>query len=258
MLAIIKKKSIHKKIINMKKNLFLLGIILIAVFTSCNKPKISCEIIKPLPNSTFELGAVIDISVVVDAENTNISEVQIYLDGAGYQSKSFFPFNFNIYTSNLELGHHTIRAVAIASNDLKSEQTTSFNLVKYESPDFVSFANGILPEGWKSQGWTICSPGYDDDYSIRSQWGELFAIKTCDVNINCIEFYAKEHVGSPYYDTRIAFFINNYLVENIYLSENWEKFTFDIPQGEHTFSWRAYSGDGSNYAYLDAIKFFKK
>jgi len=247
----------------MKKNLFLLGIILIAVFTSCNKPKISCEIIKPLPNSTFELGEVIDISVVVDAENTNISEVQIYLDGAGYQSKIFFPFNFKIYTNNLELGYHTIRAVAIANNDLKSEQTTSFNLVKYESPDFVSFSDGKFPKGWINEGWIVSSPGFDDDYAIMTttyyySYYTVSAIKTCDANINCIEFYAKNNIENEYYPTRLNFYIDNIVKENILLTTSWEKYTFDLPVGEHTFSWRRSSGQEDDFIFIDAIKFFKK
>jgi len=247
----------------MKKNLLLLGIILIAVFTSCKKPKITCEIINPLPNTTFELGETIDLSVVANAENASISTVQIYLDGAGYQSKSFFPFNFQIYTNDLKVGQHTIRAVAISNNDLKCEETISFNLIKYESPDFVSFSDGKWPKGWNREGWYVTSPGFDDNYAIMTNlyyyyYNTVSAIKTCDENINCIEFYAKNNIENEYYPTKLGFYMDNVLKENITLTTTWEKYTFDIPFGEHIFSWRRTSGVEDDDVYIDAIKFFKK
>jgi len=243
----------------MKKNLFLLGIILTFFFTSCNKPKITCDIVKPLPNTTFEIGDIIDLAVTVDVENTTISEVQIYLDDVGYDKKFVFPFNFKINTTSLEQGAHTIRVVAIANSGTKDEKTIAFNVTKYESPDFVSFSDGTFPKGWEHEGWTICSPGYDDNYAIGGNpyyyISYLSTVKECNASkIDCIEFYAKK--DESWYTARLAFRIDYGVTEVIELNETWTKYSFDVPTGEHTFSWWIQSGE--TYIYLDAIKFFKK
>ena len=243
----------------MKKNLFLLGIILTFFFTSCNKPKITCDIVKPLPNTTFEIGDIIDLAVTVDVENTTISEVQIYLDDVGYDKKFVFPFNFKINTTSLEQGAHTIRVVAIANSGTKDEKTIAFNITKYESPDFVSFSDGTFPKGWTHEYWSICSPGYDDYYAIRAvryYGNDLSTTKTISADkIDCIEFYAKDDENN-WFPTTLYFRTDFSVIGVVELTKSWEKYSFDIPPGEHTFTWWIQQSDG--YAYLDAIKFFKK
>jgi hypothetical protein len=242
----------------MKKNLFFLGIILAFIFIGCNKPQITCDIIKPLPGTTFELGEIIELALNVDVENTTIDVVHVYLDDVGYTKKSFFPFNFTINTENMEKGAHTIRVVAFASNGAKIDKTVSFTLAKFESPDFVSFSDGKFPKGWTSEGWMITSPGFDNDFSIRRvQYNNLVsAIKTCDENIKFIEFYAKEE--EPYwYPSELEFYINGQRIEKIEMTESWKKYSFPVPSGEHTFSWRVPNGS-DGYVYLDNIKFYKE
>ncbi|MCL2246685.1 MAG: Ig-like domain-containing protein [Lentimicrobiaceae bacterium] len=244
----------------MKKTLFLLGTALILIFAGCNKPKITCEIVKPLPNAVFELGETIDLAVDVAVENTNIYEVQIYLDGVGYDKKISFPFNFRIYPESLKEGSHTIRVVAFGSDNVTDESTVTFSVVKYEAPNFVSFSDGKLPKGWSANYWSITSPGFDDNFSIRSEsYGYNYAlttIKTCDATIDSIEFYAKG--VSYYYMPRMRFLINN-IQHEIQLTESWQRYAFAVPSGEHTFTWYPYNLDSySDYICLDAIKFYKK
>ncbi|MCL2247024.1 MAG: Ig-like domain-containing protein [Lentimicrobiaceae bacterium] len=244
----------------MKKIYFIVCISFLILFVSCNKTKISCEIIKPLSNTTFELGDVVELSVTVDAENVIVSDVEIYLDNVGYASKDAFPYNFQIYTYDLKEGNHTIRAVAIADDGTKSEATVSFNLVRYESPDFVSFSDGQFPLGWKDGNWAVFSPGFDDDYSIRVSAflaGDLSTVKTCDANINCIEFYAKDEIDN-WLETDLSFYIDDNFVRKITLTKSWEKYTIDLPPGIHTFHWRLTHVGEDCSSYLDAIKFFKK
>ena len=250
----------------MKRNLLYLGIIVTMFFISCNKPKVLCEITEPLPNATFDVGEVIKLSVLAEAENSAISEVQVYLDGIGYETKFFFPYNFRIRTDNLKEGTHTIRVIAIASGGLKSETTVSFNMVKYESPDFVSFSDGKIPKGWRIEkweydgweyeaSWRIHSPGFDDDYAIRAtEFGELITRKTGNANINHIEFYAKNDTEWTSFRFRIG---NSERVIN--LTNSWEKYSFEIPQGEHILAWTIYSYSGNScQVFLDAIRFFKE
>jgi hypothetical protein len=242
----------------MKKTMLLVGVILAFIIIGCHKPQISCKIVKPTPNATFEIGDVIDLALTVDVENTTIDEVQIYLDEVGYVKKSFFPFNFQIHTKDMEPGTHTIKALAIANNGVKAEETVSFNVKKYETPNFVSFSDGKFPKGWIPGNWHISSPGFDDGYCARVSYysgGTLSTVKTCNGNINCIEFYAKG--GSSYWSYPSLGFVVDGVITDIQLTtESWEKYTFDIPAGEHTFMWVYLSGDTD--IYLDAIKFFKK
>jgi hypothetical protein len=246
----------------MKKNLFFLGIILAFIFAGCNKPKITCEIIKPSPNATFEIGETVELAVVVNVENTTIDVVQVYLDDVGYDKKSFFPFNFQISTKNMEKGTHTIRVVAIANSGAKSEKTVSFSVVKYESPDFVSFSDGTFPKGWTYNSWLITSPGYDDDYAIRGSSYYTYnnyvsVVKTCDNNTKFIEFYALGEEGY-WYPPVLRFYIDSQCIQNIQTTTSWVKYTFPIPAGEHTFTWMVSSSSDDGYVFLDAIRFFKE
>ena len=242
----------------MKKICILLGIILALLMTSCHKPQISCEIVKPIPNTTFELGEVIELAVTVNVENTNIDEVQIYLDDVGYTKKSVFPFNFKIDTKDMEVGKHEIRVVALATSGAKSEKTVVFNLVKYEAPDFVTFSDGKFPKGWRHEGWFIYSlGGVDDNYAVRTSsyysGGALSTVKACD----SLEFYAKADPSDWYY-SKLGFYIDNTRVGNITLTDSWERYSFVVPPGEHTFTWLMTSGYNSDNIYVDAIRFFKE
>ena len=247
----------------MKRNLFYLGIIVVMLFTSCNKPKVVCEIKEPQPNASITLGTIIKLTVFAEAENAIVSEVQIYVDDVGYETKFFFPYNFYIYTDKLKEGIHTIRAVAIASGGIKSVATVSFNLTKYESPDFVSFSDGKIPKGWITrndewnEGWSITSPGFDDNYAIKStECTDVIARKTVNANINRIEFYAKNSENGW---STLRFYIDDApQQQDINLTQSWEKYSFEIPQGEHTLRWMINGLSGGTTSFLDAIRFFKE
>jgi len=243
----------------MKKNLFFVGIILAFIFSSCHKPEITCEIVKPTPDATFELGKTIELAVSVNVENTSIDVVHIYLDDIGYDKKFAFPFNFRIHTQGMEKGTHTIRVVAIANSGAKVEKTVSFTLTKYESPDFVSFSDGTFPKGWTSDGWSICTPGYDDNYAIRAYgyYHSVSAVKTCGNNIKYVEFYARE--DEPYwYYSELGFYMDGQMIDRIVMTNTWTKYAFPVPAGEHVFTWRVLNGSSDTYVYLDNISFLKE
>jgi hypothetical protein len=245
----------------MKKFFLCAGVLALLFLTSCSKPKVTCEIVSPTPNTTFQLGDVIEIIVEAGASNTTVSEVQIYLDNVGYENRTDFPYIFQIETYNLKEGVHTIRAVALAEDGTKDEATVSFVLAKFESPDFVTFSEGKFPQGWKiGAGWAIFSPGFDDDFCIKRSphWDdELSAIKTSNEDINCIEFYAKDDMYN-WTSTEISFYIDYHLIGTIRLTKSWEKYTFDMLPGEHTYRWWITSSGSSCTSYLDAIRFYKK
>jgi len=241
----------------MKKILLFTGIVAILCLASCSKSRISCEITNPKPNTTFELGDVIELSVITNTKS-NVHEVRIYLDDKGYVSRKEFPYNFQIYTYNLAEGTHTIRAVAITDDGTKDEATVSFNLIKYECQDFVSFSDGKLPLGWTfEKKCQIYSPGFDDNFCLRSNT-HFSTIKTINANIDCLEFYAKKDNTPDWYHIEISFYIDGLHVKTIDLTNSWEKYTFDIQRGEHTFRWWIGYGGSEYSAHFDAFKFYKK
>jgi len=245
----------------MKKFILYSGILAIFFLTSCSKPKVNCRIINPLPNTTFQLGEIIELLVEADAKNATVAEVQIYLDNVGYENRMAFPFIFKIETYNLKEGVHTIRAVALAEDGAKDEATVSFIIAKYESPDFVTFSDGKLPHGWKFGSWKIYSPGFDDDFclkTISAHWNsELSTIKTSNADINCVEFYAKDDIYN-WTSTEISFCVDSHEIKTIRLTKSWEKYTFDMQPGEHTYRWWITSAGSSCLSYFDAIRFYKK
>ena len=115
-----------------------------------------------------------------------------------------------------------------------------------ESPDFVTFADGKLPAGWKTYTWEIDNTlGYDDNYSLRAANypALVFANKTMEV-LGLVEFYSYGDVD---------FFIDDVMAQAIssVADGNWKKRTYVLDKGHHKLMWKA---EGV-YKYIDNIKF---
>ena len=129
----------------------------------------------------------------------------------------------------------------------------TFNLVQVESPDSVSFSDGQFPLRWKNEGWFISSPGYNDSYAIASYYYSAIVstTKTCNADINHIEFYAKGFT----WNSTLYFYLDDFRF-TIELTDSWQRYSYSIAQGKHLFRWNAYSYE--NMVYLDDIKFYKE
>ena len=106
-----------------------------AVFTACKKKEESsnggdnqpptCTITNPKNNT--EIGMDKNISVTVDAEDDDgkVVEVQLFLDDVGHSVKTEFPYHFTIEAGTLQVGSHTLKAVAKDDQNAKTEATVA-------------------------------------------------------------------------------------------------------------------------------------
>ena len=225
------------------------------VFNSCgenegaNKPP-ACSITNPQNNAQFNMDEAISVTVVAEDSDGTIAEVQLYVDNVGHSLKETFPYNFTINAGELTPGTHTLKAVAKDNQGAKGESTVSItiNQPSTESPDFISFSDGKIPNTWQTTAWSIDNTvGFDDIYSLKAVENGVAVVtsKTFDV-LSYVEFYT---TGNNFY-----FYIDGVRSDYIQLSNtgNWQKWIYAISQGAHTFKWETTSASKLN---LDAIKF---
>jgi hypothetical protein len=121
-----------------------------------------------------------------------------------------------------------------------------------ESPDFVTFANGKFPQGWKTYTWEIDDKiGFDDSYSLRSAnypVALVFAYKTVK-DTGFVEFYTRGGDIYLYIDSVMATPI---LFEPAEYEYDWAKWCYTFGDGRHEFKWEA---EGVR-KYLDAVRFY--
>lgn len=203
----------------------------------------TCKITSPSENAEFNLDDEINVSVTANDINGYIVQVQLYIDDEGYDSKTDFPYNFAIPAGTLSAGTHTIKAVAINNIGDRKENAISIIVknISAECADFETFNSPSLelPKGWQAEGGTIDpTSGYDDVYSLLFTSSNAWATtsKTATQATNTIEFYFR---GGD-----IDFYIDDVKKETCEASSNWEKYSFYIPEGYHTFKWVLVGGTG--------------
>jgi len=119
-----------------------------------------------------------------------------------------------------------------------------------ESPDFVSFSDGKIPATWQTMAWVVDNTvGFDDFFSLKTtEYGAaVMTSKTCNSDINCIEFYVRNGT--------VNFFIDGVLAKECSVESNWTKHSLFLKEGLHTFKWENASYYGN--VYIDAIRFKK-
>ena len=116
-----------------------------------------------------------------------------------------------------------------------------------ESPDFVTFKAGLLPNGWKTYSWEITHIGFDDEFSLKSANPLAIVATTKTMRAPAyIQFYTKGE--------NIDFLIDDVQVEAL-VSEpvgTWEKRIYPIDSGKHIFTWQT---EGA-LKLLDAVSFY--
>jgi len=208
-----------------------------------NQPP-TCSITNPQNNAKFTTTETISVTVAAQDSDGTIAEVQLYVDNVGHSSTTTFPYNFTINAGELSQGTHTLKAVAKDNKGAIGE--SSINIVveqaSTESPDFVTFSDGQIPNTWQTPMWYVDNTfGYDDLYSLAGNSGSVMTSKTCSF----VEFYL-----TGYGD--VNFYINNLKVKVCALTNNWVKHSFYVGEGYHTFKWEFANG---SLVHLDAIRF---
>jgi len=239
----------------MKKTLILLGLIIIIALNGCGKSKVSCTITSPMEGAEISIHD--DLVVTVEATDSKgtIAMVIIYLDNAPYPTTGTNPFTATIPSILLELGKHTIKAIATNTEGGQGEASIMVNITESggsadESPNFVTFADGKIPPSWKTNTWVVdVAMGYDDNYALRADHTVSSVVTNKTINIaSYIEFYIR---GEDYFD----FYIDNVKVQpfsSTTLSNNWGRWIYVLEKGKHSFRWE---NTHSATIHLDAIKF---
>jgi hypothetical protein len=197
--------------------------------------------------------------IKIEVTNTNgyAPWVKVFFDNFELIQLEAAPFTFTIPFQDLTLGKHIIQAVAM----LKEEQavaSVTFKVVESidneekESPDFVSFTDGKLPDSWSTYTWEIANRGYDDNYSLKSAnpIATVYTKKTIHAPAY-VEFYTYI-MDNP--NGNIDLYIDDEKVEALLsepLNNNWVKWIYAIDSGKHAFRWQT---EGA-LKYLDAVTF---
>jgi len=235
----------------MKNTLFLLGLAMIIILGGCKKPGIvSCEIISPRNGAELPINR--NITVMVDASDSKgtIAMVTVFFDNNPGISTTTDPFRVIIPSALLTLGKHTIKAVAVNNEGTQEESTITVNIISDESPDFVTFADGKIPPGWKTSTWEVdMTIGYDDNYSLKSKNhpASVVAGKTMNAS-SYVEFFTRGDNFDLYIDNEKAQAFSSVPADK----ENWTKWIYILDGGKHEFSWETTSDPS---IYLDAISF---
>lgn len=217
----------------------------------------TCSISNPSEGQEFSSDESITVTVVAEDKDGTITEVQLYIDNIGHSAKSSFPYNFVINAGELTPGSHTLKAVAKDDSGAQGDASITITVKEptTESPDFVTFSDNKIPNTWQTTLWYVDnSLGYDDIYSLRATIDNIAVVtkKTCNSEINYIEFYLKGYRGT------VTFFIDGDKKKTISLTNDWVLYGFSLEEGLHTFKWEfATNGYSNAEVNLDAIRFKK-
>jgi hypothetical protein len=235
----------------MKNIISILFLTLFILFCGCKKEKekFTCIITNPKDGATVLITN--DLTIKLEIKNAkNICPIAIYLDDIFITGSRSLQEIFIIPHDSLSLGKHTIKAVANweATSSITITVVEKF-VIAEESPDFVTFANGQFPKGWRTYTWEIANNlGYSDNYSLMAAnypTALVFANKTMKQS-GYVEFYS--------YGKNIDFFIDDVKAQAIESVNdgNWEKRIFALDSGHHQLKWQA---EGV-YKYIDDIRFY--
>lgn len=239
----------------MKKLFFLLVLSILILISGCKKsptnesPK--CTIISPKDGS--ELSVTDDIIVSIEAKDSDgsITVVNVYFDNVQYGAVLTEPYTVTIPSEILSQGKHTIKAIAIDNESAQTEASVTVNIgdggSDTESPNFITFTNGVIPVSWKTSTWAVdVAMGYDDNYSLRSDNPIASVVTNKTMNsLAYLEFYTR--------GDNFDLFIDNKKVQALSSStvDNWKKWVYTFDKGSHSLRWEV----SGTVVYLDAIKF---
>ena len=266
--------TIFRFVTFVKKLPFLLVLITLILLSSCNKKEeFYCKIISPSDGATVPIYDSINsssiygigLTITVDAKGAD-NGIRVYVSEprygwvgsegmiqCGYMSMN--PNFFTISTQYLLFGKMCIKVVAYNSEGVETSHSIWVNVTDQaaseESPDFVTFSDGKIPQGWISnRTWEIGKQlGYDDNYSLRTtpfHTNIIYAIKTFDKN-GYVDYFTSGDRVNLFVDGEPSNMLSSEPAGN-----SWTKHTYSVNAGKHLFMWRA----TNVYTYLDAVRFY--
>jgi len=256
----------------MKKIPFLLVLVTSLILSSCNKKEeFYCKIISPVDGDTVLIYDSINTSpigqigltITVDAKGAHngisvfVSHRPGWVGGMMHcGDMSMDPNYFTISPQCLLFGKICIKVIAYNSEGEETSHSIWVDVTdkagSEESPDFVTFSDGKIPQGWiTNRTWEIEKQlGYDDNYSLRTTppfYSDIiYAVKTFDKN-GYVEFFTNGDRVDLFVDGGYRNELSSEPAGNY-----WTKHTYSVNAGKHLFMWQA----REVYTYLDAIRFY--
>ena len=255
----------------MKKLPFLLVLATLLFLNACNKKEeFYCKIISPSDGAIVPIydsisSNPIGLTITVDAKGVH-NGISVYVsdsrigwiggDGmyhCGYMSMD--PNFFTISTQYLLFGKMRIKVVAYNSEGEETSHSIWVDVTdkaaSEESPSFVTFSDGKIPQGWiTNRTWEIEKQlGYDDNYSLRTtpfHTDIIYANKTFDKN-GYVDFFTNGDRVDLFIDGGYGNALSSEPVDDY-----WTKHTYSVKEGKHLFMWQA----NNVYTYLDAVRFY--
>ena len=112
----------------MKYKLFFLAILSFFLLSSCNKDKITLEIVSPADNAEFSIYDEINVIVTATTKKGTINQVQLYVDRIETISLTTKPFNFIIPERTFpKAGEYYLSVIAYSSEGV--QEGTAINII---------------------------------------------------------------------------------------------------------------------------------
>jgi len=227
------------------------SLLLAAFVFACNEkaPDLSSSpvILVPTEDAIYFAGEKIGVQVEV-MSYAGYNHMELFLDDAFITESGSWLIDTLIEIPQAEAAIHTIRVIACDTEGNCKESSVRFQVLtpQGESEDVETF-QGNQAKGWFLSGWTpIDSEGFDDTQSLRSNSGQAVSITAKQFNEpGNISFHVKHGEG------QLVFLVDGKVKSRWFGKENWGKYAYSIPQGEHIFKWIA-NAEGT---YLDKISF---
>jgi len=161
------------------------------------------------------------------------------------------PYHFTITKGELPPGVHNIKVKTDGAEDMRTITIKEANM---ESPDFVTFTNGIIPPEWSTKEWKINRQyGVDDNFSIATniKGAKVTTYKRC----NKISFYLEGNgTVKLLMDGKLWHTIVQDSIPVNPSNPVWRLYEFYCTHFRHTFAWE-FDDNLPKYASLDAIHF---
>ena len=120
-------------------------LIIIVLFVACDKPEEKVKNQKPIVsftapanNSIFMLGDIVEISVVAEDVENDISEVRFYANDIALGSDQVWPYGYSWDTESLTPGNYIVKAEALEDGGGKGAD--SINIIIEQHSPFASFS----------------------------------------------------------------------------------------------------------------------
>ena len=225
---------------------------------------LSCRLISPENNSSFESGSIVTITAnAIDFQEKSVANVSFYLDDNLLFEDTRAPYSYDWDTSGSETRIYTIKSVVTDNEGNLAEDEVAVTLTNYTDVD--DFESGDFTQNpWVHSGnsdWIIDGANvYEGSYSSKSGNVEDNQYSRMSFTVDFIEdgtvsFYRKVSSEANY--DYLRFFLDGIEKGKWSGSVDWGEVNYTTTSGTHELSWEYEKdemvSDGSDCAWVDNI-----